>query len=81
MGYMNEVNLPQLLRTHVMSEPQESVATYYLADRKFNNMNSGEITGITERVFTFMHRNSATPSLYFGLPDERIVTLATQLDL
>ena len=81
MGYMNEVNLPQLLCAHVMSEAQESSATYYLADRKFNNMNSGEITGITERVFTFMHRNSATPSLYFGLPDERIVTLATQMDL
>ncbi len=81
IGYMNDVDVPTLLRTHLMSADEEEGVTYYLADRKFNNMNSGEITGLTEKVFTFMHRNSATPSHYFGLPDARIVTLATQLDL
>lgn len=81
MGYMNEVNLPDLVRRYVMSAEDEADATYYLADRKFNNMNTGEVTGLIESVFTFMHRNSATPSHYFALPDERIVTLGTQLDL
>ncbi len=81
LGFMNEVDVPSLVRKYLLSVSEESSATYYLADRKFNNMNRGEITGVTEKIFTFLHRNSATPSHYFGLPDDRIVTLATQLDL
>jgi KUP system potassium uptake protein len=81
VGYMEQVALPTLLTQFVMSPEEEAQATYYLSDRKFKNMDTGEITGITESVFAFMHRNSATPSKYFGLPDERIVTLATQVDL
>ena len=81
LGYMSPVDLPALLRTHLKDDLDESSVTYYLADRKFTNRGRGEITGVTERVFTFMHRNSATASRYFGLPDERVVTLATQLDL
>ena len=81
LGYMSPVDLPALLRTYLTDDLDESSVTYYLADRKFTNRSCGEITGVTERVFTFMHRNSATASRYFGLPDERVVTLATQLDL
>ena len=81
VGYMEQVALPTLLTQFVMSPEEEAQATYYLSDRKFKNMDTGEITGVTESVFAFMHRNSATPSKYFGLPDERIVTLATQVDL
>lgn len=81
VGYMNSIDLPSLLRSHLLTEEEEAKATYYLANRKFNNMNRGEVTGLTEKIFTFMHRNSATPAHHFGIPDERNVTLATQLDL
>jgi len=80
LGYMEEVDIPELMHS-LMPADVEATATYYLSDRKFNNMNRGEITGMTEKVFTFLHRNSVAPARYFDLPDSRIVTLATQLDL
>jgi KUP system potassium uptake protein len=80
VGYMESVDLPELLRSDVLGT-RELAATYYLADRKFNNRNLGEITGVEESIFTFLHRNAVTASHYFGLPDDRVVTLAMQLDL
>jgi len=81
VGYMNDVDVPKLIRDYILVNGEEAAATYYLADRKFSNMDRGEVTGVTESLFTFLHRNSATPSRSFGLPLDRVVTLATQLDL
>ena len=36
---------------------------------------------LTESVFAFMHRNATRPARFFALPDDKVVTLATHLDL
>jgi KUP system potassium uptake protein len=81
LGYFDPIDVPTMLRKLCLTVAEESDATYYLSDRKFNNLNSGEITGVMEKVFTFLHRNSSPVGPYFGLPEERLVTLGIQFDL
>jgi KUP system potassium uptake protein len=81
VGYLEDLSVPDLLKEMVISQEEEARATYYLADRKFTNMGRGEVTGSTEKVFTFLHRNSVSPARYFGLPENRVVTITSLVDL
>jgi len=80
-GYKDEIDIPGILIGGALTVEEESTATYYLSDRKFNNRSYGEIRGFAEQVFTFMHRNSAPVGPHFKLPDERLVTLGIQIEL
>jgi len=81
VGFKQDVNIQKSIIENVMSEAEEAECTYYLADRKFLESSSGSLTGMTEKVFGILHRNSATASSYFGLPENRVITLGTQMDL
>jgi len=81
VGFKQDVNIQKSIIDHVMSAAEEGECTYYLADRKFLESSSGSLTGITEKLFGILHRNSATASSYFGLPENRVITLGTQIDL
>lgn len=81
VGYLEEINVPHLISTYVLTPEEEGAATYHLADFNFSNRGLGHVRGVTEKVFAFMHRNSAAPMRYFGLPDDRVITLAVQSDL
>jgi KUP system potassium uptake protein len=81
VGFKQDVNIQKSIIENVMTEAEEAECTYYLADRKFLESSSGSLTGMTEKVFGILHRNSATASSYFGLPENRVITLGTQMDL
>jgi KUP system potassium uptake protein len=81
VGFKQDVNVQKSIIDHVMSAEEESECTYYLADRKFLENSKGSLRGLTEKVFGILHRNSATASSYFGLPENRVITLGTQVDL
>ena len=81
VGFKQDVNIQKSIIDHVMSAEDEAECTYYLADRKFLESSSGNIKGLAEKLFVILHRNSATASSYFGLPENRVITLGTQLDL
>lgn len=81
VGFSQDVNIQQTLVDHVMSAEAEQQCTYYLADRKFLESSEGNLKGFTEKTFGILHRNSATASSYFGLPENRVITLGTQMDL
>jgi len=81
VGFKQDVNIQQSIIDHVMTAAEEGECTYYLADRKFLNSSNGSLKGITDKVFGILHRNSATASSYFGLPENRVITLGTQMDL
>jgi KUP system potassium uptake protein len=81
VGYMQDVNIQQTIIDHVMSKQEEMLCTYYLADRKFIESDEGQLRGTNEKVFAILHRNSARASSYFGLPESRVITLGTQMDL
>jgi len=81
VGFKQDVNIQQSIIDHVMTEAEEGECTYYLADRKFLHTTEGSLKGMTEKIFGILHRNSATASSYFGLPENRVITLGTQMDL
>jgi KUP system potassium uptake protein len=81
VGFKQDVNIQQSIIDHVMTAEEEGECTYYLADRKFLQSSKGSLRGMTEKVFGILHRNSATASTYFGLPENRVITLSTQMDL
>lgn len=81
VGFKQDVNVQESIVKYVMSAEEESNCTYYLADRKFVESSSGNLKGYSEKIFAMLHRNSATASSYFGLPENRVITLGTQLDL
>lgn len=56
-------------------------AIYFLSDRSFLATDSGSMSALSERLYAALHRNSASPTAYFGLPTDRVVTLATMIDL
>jgi len=81
VGFKQDVNIQKTIIDHVMTATEEAECTYYLADRKFLESSSGSLKGLTEKLFGILHRNSATASSYFGLPENRVITLSTQMDL
>ena len=81
VGFQQTVNIPKALIEHVISPEEEGAATYYLADRKFVESPKGELSGIVEKTFSFLHRNASTASNYFGLPENRVISIGTQMDL
>jgi KUP system potassium uptake protein len=81
VGFKQDVNIQRSIIDFVMSEEEEARCTYYLADRKFVESSEGTLGGLTEKTFAILHRNAATASSYFGLPENRVITLGTQMDL
>jgi KUP system potassium uptake protein len=81
VGYLDVVNVPKMLTEGVLTVKEEAAATYYLADRKLSGPDSGDLRGMQDKVFTFLHRNASTAAHYFGLPEDRVVTLAVNMDL
>ena len=81
VGFKQDVNIQKTIIDFVMSAEDEAKCTYYLADRKFIESSEGTLGGMTEKTFAILHRNSATASSYFGLPESRVITLGTQMDL
>jgi len=81
VGFNQDVNIQKSIIECVMSAEEEQTCTYYLADRKFVESSEGALDGLTGKTFTILHRNSATASSYFGLPENRVITLGTQMDL
>jgi KUP system potassium uptake protein len=81
VGFKQDVNIQRAIVENVMSAEEEAECTYYLADRKFIESPSGKLKGNTEKTFSILHRNSARASTYFGLPESRVITLGSQMDL
>jgi len=80
IGYMETPDIPATLRASVLGEV-ESVATYYLSERKFAGTDAGTVPEHREKFFAFLHRNSQAPASFFGLPSDRVIAIGTRIDL
>lgn len=56
-------------------------AIYFLSDRTFQATGKGNMGVYAERMYAWLHRNAASPTAYFSLPTDRVVTLGTLIDL
>jgi KUP system potassium uptake protein len=79
-GYMETANISMVLRASILGK-SESVATYYLAERRFVATNAGTLPAWVEKAFAYLHRNSQPPATFYGLPQERIISIGTRIDL
>lgn len=80
-GYMETINLPAVLEREVLGE-REALATYYLSERHFLASDGGGSLGHrTETLFEILHRNSVSPTAFYGLPYDRVITIGTRIDL
>ncbi len=80
VGYMESLDLPKTLAEKILGD-HERVANYYLSERKFIASDEGNVKSLPEKLFGLLHKNAATPSTYFGLPADRVITLGTRIDL
>lgn len=80
VGYMETVNLPEILRDYLLGHA-ELDATYYLSERRFLSTDEGSLGHRTEAMFSILHRNSATPSQFYGLPYDRVISIGTRIEL
>ncbi len=81
VGFKQELKVSKILAEKVLTPEIEARCTYYLSDRKFVESHGGALRGLSERTFALLHRNSATASDYFGLPDNRVISLGTRMDV
>jgi KUP system potassium uptake protein len=79
-GYMESIKLPEVLATAVLGD-KEKDATYYLSERHFLASDSGSLGHRTEALFEILHRNSVSPTAFYGLPYDRVITIGTRIDL
>jgi KUP system potassium uptake protein len=56
-------------------------AIYFTSNRTFVATGKGNMSALSERFYALLHRNAASPTAYFNLPTDRVVTLGTQVDL
>ena len=78
VGFAENPTIPSLLGP---LPGDVSSRIYYLSDRTFVATSGGDMGRVSESIFAFMHRNATRPARYFALPDDRVVTLATHIDL
>jgi KUP system potassium uptake protein len=58
-----------------------SNATYFLSRIKIEPKANGGMAMWRKRMFTYISRNAASRAEYFGLPDERVVSLGGNIEL
>ncbi len=80
-GYMETVNVPTVLKREVLTSDEEDSATYYLSERHFLASDDGELGNRTETLFEILHRNAVSPTQFYGLPYDRVITIGTRIDL
>jgi KUP system potassium uptake protein len=80
-GYMETVNVPNILQRGALSIDEEKSATYYLSERHFLASEGGNLGKRTETLFEILHRNAVSPTTFYGLPYGRVITIGTRIDL
>jgi KUP system potassium uptake protein len=80
-GYMETVTVPSILQRGALSQAEEESATYYLSERHFLASEGGSLGNRTENLFEILHRNSVSPTQFYGLPYDRVITIGTRIDL
>ena len=80
-GYMETVNVPSILQRSALSAEDEKSATYYLSERHFLASEGGALGNRTENLFEILHRNAVSPTQFYGLPYDRVITIGTRIDL
>jgi KUP system potassium uptake protein len=86
LGFADDMNVPRLLRLAAKVGLEGHVdlenPSYFLSQITIIPTDKADgLAGWRKRLFVAVSRNSASPVEYFGLPDDRVVTMGSHIDL
>jgi KUP system potassium uptake protein len=85
-GFQDVIDVPAALRLAVEAGGEGAGidvddASYFLSRITITPTDAPGLAGWRKRLFVAMSRNAASPAEYFGLPEDRVVALGSQVDL
>lgn len=82
-GFMQRPDVPELMqmasRRGIASEPMTT--TYFMGRETLLTGGRSKMMKWRKALFAFMSRNAGNPTVYFGIPPNRVVELGTQIEL
>jgi KUP system potassium uptake protein len=82
-GFMQKPNVPQILKIlaqyGLVTDPMTT--TFFLGKETLLTSGKSKMMRWRKALFAFMSRNAGNPTLYFGIPANRVVELGTQIEL
>jgi KUP system potassium uptake protein len=83
-GFQDNVNVPRALRAaakHMEGDADLSAVSYFVSRINIEPTRAPGLPMWRKRLFVAIARNAASPIDYFGLPDERTVTVSSDIEL
>jgi len=83
-GFQDNVNVPRALRAaakHMEGETDLHAVSYFVSRINVEATRAPGMPRWRKRLFVAIARNAASPIEYFGLPDERTVTVSSDIEL
>ena len=85
-GFQDDLNVPAILRLAVQQHLLEGTidvdqASYFLSQMTIVPTDAPGMSSWRKKLFLTMAHNAANPARYFGLPDDRTVTMGERIDL
>jgi KUP system potassium uptake protein len=83
VGFMQQPNVPKILarcEKHGMLV-NEADTTYYLGRQTLLTTGKARVARWRKKLFSFLARNSQSPTTFFNLPPNRVVELGLQIEL
>jgi KUP system potassium uptake protein len=85
VGFQDETNVPALLRLAAERGLESDIdlenPSYYLSQITIVPTRTGEMATWRKKLFVAISRNSASPVEFFRLPEERVVTVGSLIEL
>ena len=85
VGFQDEPNVPRLLRLAEEAGLERHIdlenPSYFLSKITISPTGKPGLARWRKRLFVAISRNAASPVEYFGLPDERVVTMGSHIEL
>lgn len=82
-GFMETPNVPEIILRikHPGISIETSKTTYYLGRETLLPTGRSRMMMWRKRLFAFLSRNVQTPTVYFGLPPDRVIELGVEIEI
>ena len=80
-GYMDPVDLPSDLARSWDGMQASGGTSFYLGRNSLRRAGRSRIPGWMMPIYAFLHRNSADPFAFMGIPANRVVEMGGRLEL
>lgn len=82
-GFMEYPNIPEIMRLlgkkGIETDPAKT--TYYLGRETLLTGGDSSMMKWRKTLFAFMSRNASNPTIFFGIPPNRVIELGTQIEM